>query len=353
MITEMIPLTEENIQDSMERAGEIIRAGGLVAFPTETVYGLGADGLQEKAAEKIYAAKNRPSDNPLILHIWSEAQLEEFVAEVPEMAKKLMKAYWPGPLTMVFRKNACVPYGTTGGLDTVAVRMPNHPVALALLKAANRPIAAPSANASGRPSPTKASHVLEDMDGRIDMILDGGSCGIGLESTIVDVTGEVPVLLRPGFISEQMISEVLGDIQVDKAVKEKLKEGEKPKAPGMKYRHYAPKASLTVYDGECSQVIATINELTKKAQKEQKKVVVVSTKEHKDAYVADEVLVIGALGDEAEIARNLFAVLRDCDGLEADVIYSEMFHGGQLEGAITNRLMKAAGYQIIKLDEMS
>lgn len=353
MKTEVISLNQGNFEESIERAGEIIKKGGLVAFPTETVYGLGADGMREEAAAKIYAAKNRPSDNPLILHIWKKEQLTEFVTEVPEAAKKLMDAYWPGPLTMIFKKKSQVPFGTTGGLDTVAVRMPDHPVAAALIRAAGTPIAAPSANTSGRPSPTRASHVVEDMDGKVEMILDGGECGIGLESTIVDVTGEIPVLLRPGYISKEMLEELLGTVAVDKAVTRILKEGERPKAPGMKYRHYAPKAELTVYDGETETVVSYINKLAKNAIKEGKKVLIVAAKENKCRYEAGEVLVIGAAADDGEIARNLFDILRECDARDADVIYSEMFHGGQLEGAITNRLMKAAGYHIEKIEGLN
>lgn len=346
MRTEVISLNQNNFSEAIERAGQIIKKGGLVAFPTETVYGLGADGMREEAAAKIYAAKNRPSDNPLILHIWNKDQLTDFVAEVPEAARKLMDAYWPGPLTMIFKKKPQVPYGTTGGLDTVAVRMPDHPVAAALIRAAGTPIAAPSANTSGRPSPTRASHVVEDMNGRIEMILDGGECGIGLESTIVDVTGEVPVLLRPGYISREMLEAILGTVAVDKAVTRKLEAGERPKAPGMKYRHYAPRAELTVYDGEQGKVVSYINKLAKNAVKEGKKVLIVAARENKDRYEAGEILVIGAAADDGEIARNLFDVLRECDARNADVIYSEMFRGGQMEGAITNRLMKAAGYHI-------
>lgn len=346
MRTEVVLLNQDNLESAVERAGQIIRRGGLVAFPTETVYGLGADGMREEAAAKIYAAKNRPSDNPLILHIWSRDQLYEFAAEVPEAAKKLMDAFWPGPLTLIFKKKPEVPYGTTGGLNTVAVRMPNHPVAAALIRAAGTPVAAPSANTSGRPSPTRASHVVEDMDGRIEMILDGGECSIGLESTIVDVTGTVPVLLRPGYVSKEMLEELLGTVAVDKAVTKKLAEGERPKAPGMKYRHYAPKAELTVYDGKPETVVSHINALAKTAVKEGRRVLIVAAKEHEELYEAGEVLVIGAALDDGEIARNLYDVLRECDARKADVIYSEMFRGGQLEGAIANRLMKAAGYHV-------
>ena len=229
-----------------EEAGKIIRSGGLVAFPTETVYGLGGDGLDPEASKKIYAAKGRPSDNPLILHISDEEELLPLVSAVPESAKGLMKAFWPGPMTLVFKKSSLVPYETTGGLDTVAIRMPSHDAARRLIKAAGVPIAAPSANRSGRPSPTSASHVLEDMDGRIDMILDGGEVPIGLESTIIDVTGDEAVVLRPGYIGVDEIREVAGSGSLDPAIIGRPDPLLRPKAPGMKYRHYAPKADITI-----------------------------------------------------------------------------------------------------------
>lgn len=229
-----------------EEAGKIIRSGGLVAFPTETVYGLGGDGLDPEASKKIYAAKGRPSDNPLILHISDEEELQPLVSAVPESAKRLMKAFWPGPMTLVLKKSSLVPYETTGGLDTVAIRMPSHDAARRLIKAAGVPIAAPSANRSGRPSPTSASHVLEDMDGRIDMILDGGEVPIGLESTIIDVTGDEAVVLRPGYIGVDEIREVAGSGSLDPAIIGRPDPLLRPKAPGMKYRHYAPKADITI-----------------------------------------------------------------------------------------------------------
>ena len=221
-------------EEELKEAAQILREGGLVAFPTETVYGLGANALDEEAAKKIYAAKGRPSDNPLIAHISSPEELEPLVLEIPDMAKKLMDLYWPGPLTMVFKKKAIVPYGTTGGLDTVAVRMPSDPVARTLIRLAGVPVAAPSANSSGRPSPTTADHVWQDMAGKIEMIVDGGPVGIGLESTIVDVTGPVAMILRPGAITVEMVREALGEAQIDPAIMGPMKEGEHPKAPGMR-----------------------------------------------------------------------------------------------------------------------
>ena len=236
----MLDMTSGVDREGMDQAGEIIKKGGLVAFPTETVYGLGANALDADASAKIYAAKGRPSDNPLIVHIADFSALDFIVKEIPESARKLAEAFWPGPLTMIFRKKETVPYGTTGGLETVAVRMPDHPVALALIRAGGGYIAAPSANTSGRPSPTKASHVADDMNGKIDVIIDGGDVGIGLESTIVDLTVPQPMILRPGYITKEMLEDVLTCVEEDCTMM-RDDSGQAPKAPGMKYRHYAPK----------------------------------------------------------------------------------------------------------------
>lgn len=335
-------------EEELKEAAQILQEGGLVAFPTETVYGLGANALDEEAAKKIYAAKGRPSDNPLIAHISSPEELEPLVLEIPDMAKKLMDLYWPGPLTMVFKKKAIVPYGTTGGLDTVAVRMPSDPVARTLIRLAGVPVAAPSANSSGRPSPTTADHVWQDMAGKIEMIVDGGPVGIGLESTIVDVTGPVAMILRPGAITVEMVREALGEAQIDPAIMGPMKEGEHPKAPGMKYRHYAPKAPLTLVEGEMEQVVRTINRLAKEALKEGKKVGIICTDETRSCYPAGMIQSIGIRAREETVAHNLYAVLREFDDLGADVIYSESFPDDQIGQAIMNRLTKAAGYHVIK-----
>lgn len=373
MKTKFVIIDETEPQpERIREAAEIIRDGGLVAFPTETVYGLGGDALNPESSRKIYAAKGRPSDNPLIAHIADRSELYSLAAEIPETAKVLMDRYWPGPMTLIFKKTDAVPCSTTGGLDTVAVRMPSHPVARALIRAAGVPIAAPSANLSGRPSPTKASHVREDMDGRIDMILDGGEVGIGLESTIIDVTGDMPSLLRPGFISEEMLRETLGEMAVDAASVGPMSPDAHPKAPGMKYRHYAPKADMTIVRGEAAQTEETICRLASEALRAGKKVGIVCTRESLPVYQnrlaadtdpaacadgaglrdqADEALldlaVIGSRKDSATIAHNLFDVLRSFDSRQVDVIYSESFEGGQLGGAIMNRLKKAAGYHIL------
>ena len=344
----------ENVNiDVINEAGAIIKRGGLVAFPTETVYGLGANGMDEKAAAKIYAAKGRPSDNPLILHISDISMLDGIVSHIPNTAQILMEKFWPGPMTLVFKKKPEVPYGTTGGLDTVAVRFPSHKVALEIIAVSGVPIAAPSANTSGRPSPTKASHVIEDMDGKVDMIVDGGEVGIGIESTIIDVTGEIPMILRPGYITKSMVEECVGPVLVDKVVTAKTVEeigGDyKPKAPGMKYRHYAPRAELTMFDGNIEKVVNEINRLSKEASDNGKSVGIIATEETKDSYNIGKIVSIGTRKDEASIARGLYGILRDFDTMDVDVIFSETFYDDDLGQAIMNRLIKAAGYRIVEV----
>ena len=333
---------------SIEKAGEILKKGGLVAFPTETVYGLGANALDEKAAAKIYAAKGRPSDNPLIVHIARMEDLPAVASEIPEKAKMLAEHFWPGPLTMIFKKTDKVPYGTTGGLDTVAVRMPVHPVALQVIAAGGGFIAAPSANTSGKPSPTTAAHVAADMDGRIDMVLDGGAAGIGLESTIVDMSEETPVILRPGYINQAMLEQVIGEVRMDQAL---IQENSKvrPKAPGMKYKHYAPKADLKIVEGTQEAVVAEINRRICEQAAKGEKTGVIATEETKDLYKGGLVKSIGRRSDEEAIARHLYSVLREFDESEVTQIYSEAFDTPNMGQAIMNRLVKAAGHQIIRL----
>lgn len=330
----------------MEEASEILRRGEMVAFPTETVYGLGANALDELASEKIYAAKGRPSDNPLIVHVANMEQVKPLVKEIPESAKRLAEAFWPGPLTMVFYKSDSVPYGTTGGLDTVAVRMPNHKVALKLIEVSGIPIAAPSANTSGRPSPTTAAHVMEDLHGKISMILDGGAVGIGIESTIVDMTTEIPMILRPGYINKQMLEEIVGEVTVDKAILKPVSSDVKPKAPGMKYRHYAPKADFTMYQGSIEKVVDKINDVAKEYMEKGCRVGIIASEETKEQYRFGEVISIGSRAEEITISRNLYKVLREFDDRQVDYILGETFAGGQLGQAIMNRLLKAAGYKV-------
>ncbi len=338
----------------IEKAGEIIKAGGLVGFPTETVYGLGADALNEEAAAKIYAAKGRPSDNPLIAHISDVGMLADLVKDVPPKAKVLMERFWPGPMTLIFNKSDIVPKGTTGGLNTVAVRMPDNDIARALIEASGTPIAAPSGNLSGKPSPTIAEHMIDDMDGRIDMIIDGGMVGMGLESTIVDMTCEPPMILRPGFITKEMLSEVIGEIEYDPAIFKKPDENLRPKAPGMKYRHYAPSGDFSMYDGEESKVVSAIVEKATQKLKEGKKVGVITTCQHCDLYksleqMGAEIITIGDENRLETIANNLYKVLRDFDKKGTEFIYGETFREDDLGKAIMNRLTKAAGYNIISV----
>ena len=328
------------------RAGAILHTGGLVAFPTETVYGLGGNGLDSTASKKIYAAKGRPSDNPLILHIADTSMLYMLAEDVTDTAELLIREFWPGPLTIVVKASSAVPKTVTGGLSTVAVRMPSHPAAAALIRAAGVPIAAPSANLSGKPSPTSAEHVKEDLSGRIDMIIDGGDVPIGLESTIVDVTGDVPVLLRPGYITVSMIKEVTGECLIDPAVFHKPEDGFVPKAPGMKYRHYAPKAALTIFKGAPEKVAAAIREQQRKALAAGRKVRILCAEENAAAYPQDSVRILGDEFSGEMIAHELYRALRECDEAGVDVILSEAFEDNPLSEAIMNRLMKAAGYSV-------
>lgn len=357
MKTKLVKIELEKIEkEKMQEAANLIRQGELVAFPTETVYGLGADALRPEASKKIYEAKGRPSDNPLIVHICKFEELERIAKEVPQQARRLAEAFWPGPLTMVVWKNKSVPYETTGGMETVAVRMPNHPVALALIEESGCLIAAPSANTSGKPSPTEAAHVAVDMEGRIPMILDGGMVGIGIESTIVDLTEEKPMILRPGYITKEMLEEVLlEEVLIDPGIlagdtTNPSNMGQKPKAPGMRYKHYAPKADLVLVEGQTDKVIAKINELTKATHTKGQRVGVIATDETKEAYEADIVFSIGAREDEDTIARHLYKILRAFDEEEVDAIYSESFATPRIGQAIMNRLLKAAGYQVINVD---
>ena len=353
METKIIQVTKENIEQTAKEAASVWADGGLVAFPTETVYGLGGNGLNKEASKKIYAAKGRPSDNPLILHIADMEQLYPLVKtdneKIMARAKAVADAFWPGPLTMILPKADNIPYETTGGLDTVAIRMPSHPVARRLLQVCQLPIAAPSANLSGRPSPTSASHVIEDMDGRIDMIIDGGDVGIGVESTIVDLTGETPMLLRPGFVTPEMLEEVLGSVETDAAVYRQVGKDVHPKAPGMKYRHYAPKASMVLVEGTKEQVVNYINEEIRKKREQGKRIGVMATDESKDSYQADVILSVGSRASMDSVAHNLFRALREFDEENVDFIYSESFDASGCGFAVMNRLLKAAGHQVVKL----
>lgn len=334
--------------EDIREAGKIIREGGLVAFPTETVYGLGGNALDVTASQRIYAAKGRPSDNPLIVHIADMASLPPLVTEIPEAARKLAKACWPGPLTMIFHKSSIVPLETTGGLDSVAVRFPSHPIARALIREAGGYVAAPSANTSGRPSPTLAEHVIDDLKGKIEMIVDGGSVGIGLESTIVDFTESVPTILRPGYINEQMLRDILGEVRMDKGL---IAEDSRvhPKAPGMKYRHYAPKGSLLIVEGQTDRVAEKIEEMAREKTAAGYTVGIIGTDESVGRYSSGIIKSIGARSDEESIGRHLYSVLREFDDCGAAYIFSESFDTPKMGQAIMNRLLKAAGHQVIRV----
>ncbi len=352
MDTELVQIDENNIDETaaaaLKRAGQIIRDGGLVAFPTETVYGLGGDALNPESSKKIYAAKGRPSDNPLIVHVADMDSVEAIVKEIPQAARKLADAFWPGPLTMIMNKSDKVPYETTGGLDTVAIRMPNNRIALELIRRSSGYIAAPSANTSGRPSPTVARYCVEDLSGKIEMIIDGGQVGIGLESTIVDLTSETPMILRPGYITREMLGEVLGIVDIDRTIIDGNSK-ERPKAPGMKYRHYAPKGELTIVEGAQDKVVAYINDMAGQLRAQGKRVGVIGTDASKDLYEADVVKSVGNRKKEATIAHELFKVLREFDDEDMDVMFSESFDDSGIGQAIMNRLLKAAGHNVISL----
>lgn len=353
--TKFIDVSGDNPQMDflMKEAADCLKQGGLVAFPTETVYGLGADGLNDKASEKIYEAKGRPSDNPLIVHIANVKDMD-VLAYSNDLAKLLAESFWPGPLTIVLPKKEIVPYKTTGGLDTVAIRMPSHPAALSLIRQSGVYVAAPSANTSGRPSPTKAEHVVEDMTGKIDYIIDGGAVGIGIESTIVDLSSQKPTILRPGFITKEMLENIIGPVEMDPAL-ERPMDGFRPKAPGMKYTHYAPKGELTLVEKADmnidSLVIDKIKELAGEKKKEGCRVGIMASEETASQYgdCADVVICVGKRHERGTVAARLYAALREFDDANVDFIYAESFRGDGLSYAIMNRLLKAAGQRVIRL----
>ena len=332
--------------DQVEEAAAILRRGGLLAIPTETVYGLGADGLNPEAVRRIFEAKGRPQDNPLILHIPSADWLERYCEEVPHAAYLLAERFWPGPLTMILKRKPVVPDVTTGGLDTVGMRCPDHPVTLAILREADLPVAAPSANTSGRPSCTNAADVKEDMWGKIEGIMDGGPCAVGVESTIVDLTVDPPQLLRPGGLPLEALEEVLGEVTVDKAVTGLLSEGEKPRAPGMKYRHYAPKAPVTVVTGDPAASAAYIRDrVTEKSG-------VICFTEYLSWFAGCETHDLGPAEDREEQARRVFDALRAFDGTEVTEIFAQCPDGKGLGLAIGNRLKKAAGFHVVEAGQV-
>jgi L-threonylcarbamoyladenylate synthase len=325
--------------DEVRRAAELLRRGGLVAFPTETVYGLGADATQDQAVSSIFAAKGRPSDNPLIIHLGHASQLAGWVSEIPPAARRLAEAFWPGPLTLVLPHRGNISPRVTAGLPTVAVRVPGHPVARALILEAGVPVAAPSANRSGRPSPTEGKHVWEDLAGRIDALLDAGPAGVGVESAVVDVTGETPVLLRPGGVSLEELSRIAGQIEVDPGL---AGESAAPRSPGMKYRHYAPKGEMWLVPGETKDARERIGRLIQEARQKGRRVGVLTTEENQSFYSADVVVACGKRSDPASVARALYAALRRFDEERVDLIFAETFPEEGLFHSVMNRLRKAA-----------
>lgn len=335
MVTQMLSPGEA------QAAGEILKRGGLLGIPTETVYGLGANGLNPEAVVHIFEAKGRPQDNPLILHIPSVDWLERYCQEIPRSAYDLAQRFWPGPMTMILKRKAVVPDVVTAGLDTVGMRCPAHAVCRAIITAADVPVAAPSGNTSGRPSPTTAAHMLEDMDGKIDAIVDGGPCAVGVESTIIDVTVTPPRLLRPGGVTLEQLREVLGEVAVDSAVTRLLGEGEKPRAPGMKYRHYAPKAPVTVVKGDGAMGAEYIRAHMGGHCG------VICFDEFESLFKGHIIKKLGPVGDKAAQAQHVFDALRYFDGTDVAEIWTQCPDDGGIGLAVANRLNKAAGFHII------
>lgn len=335
--------------EKLRVAVDIIRSGGLVAFPTETVYGLGANALNRDAVLKLFAAKKRPLDNPPIVHVASVEDVQRVAKEIPTKAERLMKAFWPGPLTLVLERSKTVPDVTVAGLDTVAVRMPGHNVALTLIRGSQLPISAPSANLAGRPSPTTAQHVLEDLDGRIDAILDSGPTAVGVESTVLDITVDPPEVLRPGGVTIESLRNIIGKIELNDAVAaEKPLPVEKVRSPGVKHKHYAPNATVIVVEGPLPALVDKMKELVAFHAKKGSKVGVLGTDETLGYYQADSVKSLGSRSNLASVAQNLFARLREFDSERVDIVIAE---GVPLEGlglAIMNRLRRASGFRIVK-----
>ena len=343
METELIKINSID-DEALKRAGQCIKDGGLVAFPTETVYGLGGDGLNEVAAKNIYLAKGRPSDNPLILHINDQKMLGRIVSEVTPMAKKIMTVFCPGPITIILPKSDIVPKAVTGGLDTIAVRMPDNDIARALIKYADTPIAAPSANISGRPSPTTAQAVYKDLQSRIDMVLDGGACQFGVESTIVDCTEDVPIILRPGAITKEMLEEIFPVVKIDKAI---VGANVVPKAPGMKYKHYAPKVDMILIEGDNKKMSSSIKEILHKYENEGKKVGLLVSDEVANELNHQNTFSYGSQENLAQIASEIYEGLRYFDDKDVDIILAQGTTDKGIGLAIMNRLHKASGFNSI------
>ena len=351
---------ELNKQDiiNLEQAAHIIKEGGTVVFPTETVYGLGACATEPEAIRKIFMAKGRPSDNPLIVHISNKKMVEELIKDKnileEDSYRKLMERFWPGPITIIFQKNKILCDEATAGLDTVGIRMPQNPVALKLIELAGQAIAAPSANTSGKPSPTTAEHVIEDLDGKVDVIIDAGVCDVGVESTVLDMTCETPVILRPGGVNRESIEETLGmEVLMAKDIKDNIEslfiEKFIPKAPGMKYKHYAPKGKLVVFFGDDESVAKKINEMAEISMVNNEKPIILATKQTICYYVDKNSIMWGDRERPETFAKNLYSVLRYCDVQGADVIFTEAVSNKGIGEAVMNRLLKAAGYMVVDL----
>jgi len=350
MNTKIIYLDENKIdQSEIKIAGRILFNGGLVAFPTETVYGLGADATNIEAVKKIFEAKGRPQDNPLIVHIADFEDIKEYVLEVSSIAQKIMEAFWPGPLTIILKKSSKIPSVTSAGLESVGIRMPVNIIARELIRAAGVAIAAPSANISGRPSPTEVGRCIEDLMGKVDCIVGGGSCEFGVESTIVDCTVDPPCILRPGAITLEMLRDLDERIYIDKAIMKKPGLDFKPKAPGMKYRHYAPKAPLKIVRGDLKKTVAKINEIVQNYMDDKKLVGIMATDETICQYLQGQAVSLGSRKDLKTIAQNLFETLRSFDDMKVDVIVSEAFDEAGIGIAVMNRLNKSAGFDIINV----
>ncbi|MDB8806038.1 MULTISPECIES: L-threonylcarbamoyladenylate synthase [Romboutsia] len=342
-IISKIDVNNINVEE-LKKQAELLKEGKTVIFPTETVYGLGANALDENAVKKIYEAKGRPSDNPLIVHIYDREEVRDLAKDISNKAEIVMDKFWPGPITIILKKKDIVPNTTSGGLDTVAIRMPSHKIARELIKQSGLPIAAPSANMSGRPSPTKGNHVKEEMDGRVSGIVLGGNCDFGLESTVLDLTGEVPMILRPGSITKEDLEEVLGEVLVDPSLLKK-EDNKKAKAPGMKYTHYSPDADVYIVSGNDKDVINKINQIIRENSENGIKSGVMCVEKNKEVYEG-EVISLGNTLEE--VGSNLFDVLREMDKRNVDIVYSEAFEMTGVGQAIMNRLLKSAGYKVIK-----
>ncbi|EJO5346216.1 threonylcarbamoyl-AMP synthase [Clostridium botulinum] len=351
MKTKVVKLDENNIdEDVINKSGEILKDGGLVVFPTETVYGLGANALDKDAVKKIFAAKGRPQDNPLIVHISNIKDIYELVGDVSPIAKKFMDKFWPGPMTIILKKKDIIPNETSAGLDSIGIRMPSNKIARKLISMAGVPIAAPSANLSGKPSPTDVETCIEDLDGKVNVILGGDNSEVGVESTVIDCTVNPPCILRPGGITLEMLKEINSNVYIDPAIMKKPDKKLRPKAPGMKYRHYAPKAPLRIIKGDLDKTIEKINEIVQNYIDAEKKIGIIATDETIHRYKKGEIVSVGSRKDLNTIAHNLFYVLRSFDEKNVDLILSEAFEEKDMGVAIMNRLKKSAGYDIINLD---